>query len=435
MPLRLVIIGNGPAGADAALTLRERLAPDQAQITLISDEHDYFFSRTSLMYAFMDRLDREDLEPYERSMWDKQHISRLRDRAVNLDASRHIVTLRDAGELPYDRLLIATGAAPRPAPFPGADAVKSGLVHFVSMQDLDACEHAAQSARRAVVVGGGLIGVELVECLLHHKIPTTFLVRERSYWPAALTQPEGAIVADHLRAHGVDLRLGHEVHAIDADPRGAITGVQIKPTNAPSSDAALPCDLLGVCIGVASASGWLRDATTPPRLDRGVCVDQSFKTSLPDVWAAGDCAQIERPNLPPLIETIWYSARRHGRLAALSMLGDSVYYQPPVFFNSSKFFEVEYTTVGQVTNAPPGSRAIMRADPTRHLSQVITYGEDNAVLGFNMLGSRWNHRMLGRWIMERRPLGWVRQHLRDAQYDVELGRAPIEQLPEQEISL
>jgi hypothetical protein len=77
----------------------------------------------------------------------------------------------------------------------------------------------------------------------------------------------------------------------------------------------------------------------------------------------------------------------------------------------------------------------MRADPAKHLSQVITYGEDNAVLGFNMLGSRWNHRMLGRWIMERRPLGWVRQHLRDAQYDVELGRAPIEQLPEQEISL
>jgi NADPH-dependent 2,4-dienoyl-CoA reductase/sulfur reductase-like enzyme len=436
MPLRFVIIGNGPAGADAAITLRERLSPEQAEITLVSDEHDYFFSRTALMYAFMDRLERQDMEPYERSMWDKQQIRRLRDRATGLDAQAHMLTLRDGGQLPYDRLLIATGAAPRPAPFPGLDAVKDGVVHFVSMQDLDACERAANAASHAVVVGGGLIGVELVECLHHHKIPTTFLVREPSYWPAALTPPEGDMVTAHIRSHGVDLRLNQEIHAVAADAQGHVRSVQVKQTGAEQPlPAPLPCDMLGVCIGVSSANAWLKDAATPPRIERGICVDASFATSLPDVWAAGDCAQIERPGHPPLIETIWYSARRHGRLAALSMLGDSVHYQPPLFFNSSKFFEIEYTTVGQVTAAPQGTRAILRADPSRHLSQVITFGEDDAVLGFNMLGSRWNHRLLGRWVLERRSIGWVRQHLKDAQHDVELGRARIESLNEQEMTL
>lgn len=434
-PLRFLIIGNGPAGADAALTLRERLGPDQAHITLVSDEHDYFFSRTALMYAFMDKLDRQDLEPYERPMWDRQHIQRLRDRAVNLDATRRVVTLRDVGELPYDRLLIATGSCARPAPFDGAKNAKRGLVSFVSMQDLDACEAAAQAAQRAVVIGGGLIGVELVECLLHHKIPTTFLIREASYLPSALTPGESKIVEAHMRAHGADLLLGHEAHSLSCDPQGTITSLTIKPTGGLPLEQPLACDMVGVCIGVVPQIDWLKDAATPPKLGRGVIVDDAFRTDLDGVFAAGDCAQIERPGHPPLIETIWYSARRQGRLAALSMLGDAVRYNPPLFFNSSKFFEIEYTTVGQVTSAPAGTRAVWRTAPSAPLSQLITFGEDGAVLGFNMLGSRWNHRILGRWVLERRNIHWVLQHLSDAQHDVELGRAPLASLIEQEITL
>ena len=88
------------------------------------------------------------------------------------------------------------------------------------MQDLDACERWIPSTREAVVIGGGLIGVELVECLLHHGVKTTFLVREPWYWPAALCEEEGEMVAAHLRAHGVDLRIGVEARELEVDADG-----------------------------------------------------------------------------------------------------------------------------------------------------------------------------------------------------------------------
>lgn len=421
-----VIVGNGVAGIEAALTLRQRLSPEQARITVISKETDYFFSRTALMYAYMNTLERRDMEPYERGSYARQHIDLVRDEVIDLDADEKTLTLRAGGEVSWDRLLLAVGAAPRVVPFKGLDRVEEGVVNFVSMQDLDECERLTWSTEQAVVVGGGLIGIELVESLNFHGVDVTFLIREPYYWPMALGEEEGDMVSAHIRHHGVDVRLTEELDEILVDDGGRVRAVT---TNKGDE---IPCQMLGICVGVVANTGWLKEVSTPPELERGVCVDRAFRTSLEDVWAAGDCVQIDVGAKRPLIETIWYSARRHGRLAALSMLGDAVRYEPPLFFNSSKFFEIEYTTVGEVARAPEGARMLWRKHPTRDISQRIAYlpDEGDRVIGFNMLGSRWNHRLLERWILERRDLDFVRQNLREAQFDVELGRAPLEQMTE-----
>ncbi len=118
------------------------------------------------------------------------------------------------------------------------------------------------------------------------------------------------------------------------------------------------------------------------------------------------------------------------------MLGDHVSYEPPLFFNSSKFFEIEYTTVGDVTRVPEGARAIHRDLPGTDISQHITFlpDEGRRVLGFNMLGSRWNHRILERWILERRSVEYVQENLEHAQFDVEFGRAPLDAHQQQEVA-
>lgn len=430
MSQHFVIIGNGVAGIEAAFTLRKRLTPSQARITIVSRESDYFFSRTALMYAFMNRLAVEDLEPYERHVYPKQRLTLLRDTVTDLDAEQKTLSLKDSPEpLRYDKLLIASGASPRTHPFPGLDAVEEGLVHFVSLQDLAHCERLTPSTRHAVIVGGGLIGVELVESLRHHGIPVTFLVREPSYWPAALSPREGAHIADHIRSHGVDLRLETSLASVQTDPQGRVSAVIT------SAGDTIACQMLGLCIGVQANVSWLAQATTPPRIARGLCVDPAFRTSLPDVFGAGDCVElIDHEAETSTIETIWYSAKRHGELAALSMLGDAIHYTPPLFYNSSRFFEVEYTTVGQVLSLPEGARALWRTHPTHpHLTQLITFSpnEQDRVLGFNLLGSRWNHRILERWILERRTLGYVREHLHAAQFDVEFGRARLATMREE----
>src|SRR5207244_2915001 len=92
------------------------------------------------------------------------------------------------------------------------------------------------------------------------------------------------------------------------------------------------------------------DCLNPPALGRGIQVGPDFRTSLEDVWAAGDCAELVRPDRKPKIEQIWYSAKHQCELAARAMLGDPISYDPPLFYNSAKFFDTEYTTVGDVTN-------------------------------------------------------------------------------------
>jgi len=302
--MRYAIVGNGVAGVTAALTLRER--DPRASITLIGGESDYFFSRTALMYAFMDRMSRRDLEPYERKVYEAQRIERLRGWVISLDAVKRELQLDTGESVAWDRLLIATGSRPRRPDWRGLEGVRSGLVNFVSMQDLDTCEAAARRGEKAVVVGGGLIGIELVECLRWAGMEVTFLIREPWYFPVALSDPESQMVIAHLRGHGVNVVTGEALTSVETDARGAVIAVTTQ------SQQRYECRLLGVCIGVQPAVQWLREIATPLRLNRGVIVDAGFRTSLENVYAAGDCAEIELPGEKAFVEQLWYSAKRQG---------------------------------------------------------------------------------------------------------------------------
>jgi len=410
-----VVVGNGVAGVSAALAIRSRDA--RGTISLVSDEGDHFFSRTALMYAFMGRLPRRAMEPYERHTWRERGIELVRARVTDLDAGRHRLTLGDGRTVTYDRLLLATGSRARRLNVPGVTDDLAGLVHFVTLQDLDACERYTPTTRRAVVVGGGLIGIELVECLRFHGVAVTFLVREPWYWPAALCREEGAMAAREMRRHGVDVREGEAVASVARDEGGRVSAVTT------TSGETIACELLGVCVGVEPQVQWLEGVTTPPAVGRGVKVDAALRSSLEDVWAAGDCAELEDGR----VESIWYSAKRQGTLAGENMSGRPKGYVAPVFFNSAKLFELEYTTVGALAEVEEGAESLYAEHPTRAISWRIVHSGDR-VLGFNALGSRWDHTVLARWIEEERPLEWVREHLRQAQFDVELERAPLHQM-------
>jgi 3-phenylpropionate/trans-cinnamate dioxygenase ferredoxin reductase subunit len=410
--MHYLIVGNGVAGITAAFALRQR--EPKAEITVVSGESDYFYSRTALMYAYMDRMNLRDLEPHERRVYDVQKIRRVRAWVTDIDASAHTVGLDSGQSMQYDRLLLATGSVPRMPVWQGLDGVREGVVHFVSLQHLAECERLTPSTKHAVVVGGGLIGMELVECLRHHGVSVTFLVRERWYWPVALGAEEGAMVEAHMRRHGVDVRLEEEVAEVQVDGSGRVSGVR---TNRGQQ---VDAQMLGICIGVRPAIDFLRNVATPPALDRGIVVSPGFRTSLPDVYSAGDCAQVG-----DLVEQIWYSAKRQGELAARAMLGDAVNYVPPTFYNSAKFFDIEYTTVGDLLHLPPGTREYFRRLPNREVTVRLLESE-GVFLGGNLLGSRWDHTFFERWIAERRSLDYVLARLPEAQFDVEFGRVNLE---------
>jgi NADPH-dependent 2,4-dienoyl-CoA reductase/sulfur reductase-like enzyme len=413
--MHYVIVGNGVAGVTAARRLRAR--DESARITMVSGESDYFFSRTALMYSFMDKMTLRDLEPYERREWKDLRIDLVRAWVTGLDAQGARLKLDTGREIAYDALLLATGSVARQPSWLPPDP-PAGVVHFVTLQDLERCERAAPDCREAVVVGGGLIGVELVECLLHHRMQVSFLVKDPWYWPAALGGEEAEMIHAHLRRHGVNLLLDEQVQTIETDRGDRLAGVCLE------SGRKLPCQILGIAIGVEPQVGWLRNVATPPALSRGIIVDGRFRTSLPRVYAAGDCAEVSRPGEASFVEQIWYSAKRQGEAAALSMLGDAVDYRRPLFYNSAKFFEIEYTTVGQVNDAPPGAQQFFWRHPRQEASiRLLTL--DDRLIGANLLGARWDHTCFERWIAERRDRSYVLAHLREAQFDVEFGRLDI----------
>lgn len=425
--MHIVIVGNGVAGISCALAARKRDA--SARITVIGDETPYFFSRTALMYAFMNRQTRRELEPFERHVFTKERIELLFDAVVDLDADEKNVTTRGGRKLPYDRLVLAIGAVARQASWPGLAQATEGVVNFVGMYDLDRCEALVPSTREAVVVGGGLIGIELVESLVFHGIYTTFLVREPAYWPVALGPEESARVVAGMQKHGVHVRLSDEVASVVTAPSGRVARVDTV------GGEQLNAQMLGICVGVTPAIERMKSWRTRPETRRGIVVNEQFATSLPDVYAIGDCAEISPPGESPFVELIWYSAKRHGvLLGGHHLFGDTTPYRRPVFFNSSKFFDIEYTTVGAVMECPDGTPTIYLSDERRNASVRIVH-DGARVLGFNMLGARWDHEVLVRWVEEKRAPAWVEAHLTEAQFDVEFGRLRLERMLRRELPL
>jgi NAD(P)H-nitrite reductase large subunit len=416
--MHYVVVGNGVAGIEAALAVRTRDA--QARISLVSDEHDHFFSRPALMYVFAGQTSLRDTEPYDRGLYERMNFERVRGRVRALDAAARTLAFEDGRQLGYDRLLLAVGSRARPAPWPGSEG--PGLHYFVTLRDLEGLDRDAKKGGRAVVIGGGLIGVEAAEILLDRGLQVSFVVRESWYFPLALDRNEAALVAEHMRHHGVDVRLGVNVREILRGPGGRPRAVALETGDE------VACDLVVSAIGVVPNTAFLEGSGMTLSKGGAIEVDDGLKTSAPDVWAAGDCANVAWADGTRRPEQLWYTARDQGRVAGQALLGDEVAYRRGTWYNSAKFFDLEWTTAGYVpvllnwdnTALDPGPdyKSWYQRVPGRFVSQRVVVRGDR-VVGFNMLGSRWNHEPMLEWIHERRGLAYVLDHLHEAQFDEE----------------
>ncbi len=418
--MHFVIVGNGIAGMEAALALRQREAA--ARISIVSDEHDHFFSRPALMYVFCGQLDLRATEPYDRGLYERMGFERVRGHVEHLDTAAKTLRFEGGKSLGYDMLLLAAGSKARPAAWPGAAG--PGVHYFVKLRDLEGLDHDAKEGQRVVVIGGGLIGVEVAEILKQRGLHVTFVIRENWYFPLALDSNESALVAEHMRHEGVDVRLGVNVEEVLRTAEGGVRGVKVDGIE-------VPCEIVASAIGVVPDTDFL--SSSGLSLSRGGAIetDDALRSSAPDVWAAGDCANVTWADGSRRPEQLWYTARDQGRLAARVMLGDEVRYRRGTWYNSAKFFDIEWTTAGWVPalvnfdNTPidpgPDVRSWFQRVPGRFESQkIVLKGE--RVVGFNMLGSRFRHEPMLEWIHERRGLDYVLAHLHEAQFDEEFSR-------------
>ena len=408
--MHIVIIGNGIAGVTAARHVRKGSA--DARITMISDESMAPYSRTALMYIYMGTLTQAHTHLYEERFWEENRIGRVQDRVTHVDTDRRQLELRDGAPLTYDRLLIATGSTSVIPAWPGHQL--EGVQGLYNLGDLESLKAASPHLTHGVVVGGGLIGVELAEMLRVRRKGVTFVVREDRYMPPILVEEESALVADAIRQHDVDLRLATEVDRIEGGDR--VEAVVM------SDGDRIKAEIVGVGTGVRPNVAWLDGMGI--ETDRGVLVDAALQTSVPGVFAAGDCAQLRQPpGAEPPTRPIWYTARLQGATAAFGLLGRPRVYQPGVFFNSAKFFDLEYQTYGHATGElPEGETNWFLSDGRRSVRIQHRTDASQAVVGVTSLGVRLRQDVCSRWIADGVSLSDARRQLDLADFDPEFTR-------------
>lgn len=407
--MHIVIIGNGISGVTAARFIRKM---SDHNITIISSETDYFFSRTALMYIYMGHMRFKDTQPYEPWFWEKNRINLVKDYVETVDTKQKQLELQSGQNISYDKLILATGSKSNKFGWPGQDLNRVGGLY--SFQDLEAMETASPRMQRAVIVGGGLIGIEMAEMFHSRHIPVTFLVREKSYWDMVLPAEESIMINRHILKNHIDLRLETELKEIIDDGQGNACAVI---TN---TGERIECGYVGLTAGVSPNIDFLKDSGL--EMQKGIMVNEYLETSVPDVYAIGDCAQHRNPKEGRRpIEAVWYTGRMAGETVAYNICGKKIAYDPGLWFNSAKFIDIEYQVYGTVlANPPENHQAIYWEHPDGEKAVRIIYDENtDAVIGFNLMGIRYRHEVCEKWILEKTPIEQVLQNLGIANFDPE----------------
>lgn len=336
MTNRYVIVGNGATGAAAAWTVRAR--DPGAEITIVGDEKVPFYSRPGLAYMLLGVIpDRQVFSRPDRLYVDAR-IKRVVGKAAAIEPRPHRLLTADGSALRFDRLLLAVGATATLPDIPGIDL--EGVVTLDDYEGTREIIRLATRARRAVVVGGGITALELAEGLLARGVETHYLMRGDRYWANVLNSSESALVEAHLAADGMHLHKGTELAAV-LGRKGRVAGVRTK------DGREIKCDMLGVAIGVAPRTDLARAVGLP--IGRGIHASEAFETDLPDIFAAGDCAEVLDPVTGRRsLDALWSVANEQGRVAGDNLAGHRTVYQRPAAFNVTRIGGITTTVIGSI---------------------------------------------------------------------------------------
>lgn len=368
----LVIIGHSAAGIAAAEAIREM---DQtSRVTIVSEELHEPYSRPLISDLLAGHIEPGRMRLRSRGHLESLSVRLLLGRRVErIVPAEGALYLQDGSTLGYDRLLIATGASPIRPPIAGAD--KQGVYCFTKLDDAIRLREALPGATGAVVIGGGLIGMKAAEGLLG-QLPSVAVVELADHiLPTALDSRGARLLERHLRARGIEVICGDPVERITGN--GHATGVVTR------SGRMLDGSLVLLCVGVKADLALVED--TGIETDRGIVVDDSMRTTVPSVFAAGDVAQARdmlTGTMRPI--PIWPLAVRMGRIAGINMAGGQAVYGSGFSMNSIEVCGLPTVSVG-LLEAVAGCTEVSRTDEARCSYRKLVL-RDGAIVGMVSVG-------------------------------------------------
>jgi 3-phenylpropionate/trans-cinnamate dioxygenase ferredoxin reductase component len=368
MSSTFVIVGAGMAGGKAAETLREE--GFDGRIVLLGAEPDRPYERPPLSKDYLrGEAERETIYLQEDASWYAGHDVELRASTVveSLDVGANAVVLGDGERVDYDALLLTTGAEPRRLPVPGADL--AGVHVLRTVGDSDALREVLDAGGRLVVVGAGWIGCEAAASASQRGMEVTVIEPQSVPLERVLGPQLGAFYRDVHLDHGVELRLGDGVEAIEGSGRAE----RVRTTNG----AIVECDAVLIGVGVAPRTELAEGVLD---VDNGILVDAGLRASVDGVFAAGDVANHDHPLLGRLRVEHWANALEQGPAAARAMLGqDLAYERVPYFFSDQYDVGMEYAG-----HSAPGDEVVFRGDPAAREFIAFWVRDGRVTAGMNV---------------------------------------------------
>jgi NADPH-dependent 2,4-dienoyl-CoA reductase/sulfur reductase-like enzyme/pSer/pThr/pTyr-binding forkhead associated (FHA) protein len=377
--LSYLIIGNGIAGITAAEILRAE--DSAADITVVADAPFPVYYRPALKDYLAGRVREDKLWARPNSFYETQCICFIAERVVGIQAGQHSVRLQGGQHLEYSRLLLANGARASQLTCPGANL--SGVTTLRTIADYQEVVRQLATVRRVVVTGSGTLALETIETLRHRGYNVTHLLRHRTLWSEVLDATASDLVLSQERRDGVDVRLEEEIAEITGK-NGRVSGIVTR------SGAHIACDMVIVALGIDPIIDFIKASGIP--CGRGVKVDESMRTSAPDIYAAGDVVETtDATTGRTRVIGQWYPAVQQGRAAAYSMLGLLDTDQPfrsSTFYNATFLYGLDFASVG-LTQVPQHGKHYQElvADPQARIYRKVLLN-DGVPVGALSLGER-----------------------------------------------
>jgi NAD(P)H-nitrite reductase large subunit len=408
-----VIVGDGIAGSSAAETLRER--DGDADVTVLTDEGEALYNRILIKEFAKGKLPEAPISIHEPDWYEDRDIDlHLNTYVTGLDADAHEIYTHDGDTYTYDKLLIATGGTPIQLPVDNSDA--DGIHHFWTFQDARGIRDHAADAEKGLVVGAGLLGIDLAAVCAAQDVDAHYLMRGNNWWRYALSEDGAEIIHDALEENGVTPVFESGVDHFETDAEGHVTAAVD-----PNGDR-YEGDFCGIAIGLDFNTEWLQDSAV--ECDDGVVVDEYMQTTAEDVYAAGDITQFHDTILGERAQNgAWGSAKEQGATAAANMVADD---ESDEFRWVSSYsithFEFPFLSFGHPTLGDDEAERKYSDDEWRRLAF-----KDGKLIGGVLIGDLSQQSKLKRLIREEREVADQKEALLAEDIDVDaLDAAPAE---------
>lgn len=361
--MKYVIIGNAAAGIGTVEGIREY--DKDGEILIISDEKYDTYSRPLISYWLKEAVTEENMRYRNADFYEKNNVKTMLDtKVIAIDPDKKEVVIEGGENVPYDKLMVATGSKPFVPPMQGMEKIAKKF-SFMKKDDAKAVKEAVFDGARVLIVGAGLIGLKAAEALEHYNAKMTVVDLANRILPSILDEAASEIMQKHIKSKGVRFILNTSVSEFSEN--------SAKLSNGETVDF----DMVILAVGVRPNVELIKEAGG--NVGRGIITDNRQQTSLKDIYAAGDCTESYDISIEAnRILAILPNAHNQGVVAGKNMAGKEAYYLNAFPMNAIGFFGLHIITAGSYDGEP-----VVETDGTNYKKLVV---KDKQLKGFILMG-------------------------------------------------